>query len=238
MVTQLLFGEAVKIYEEKKGNWQKIKTAYDNYPCWVDIKQITEISEEEFNKTKTSPSTICSELVRIIKKNADEALTPIVLGSSLPSLKKKTIHIGAKTFHFEGQVVNLTKKLGKGRLAENAFMYLNAPYLWGGRSPFGIDCSGFTQIIYKLNGFPLPRDASQQAEIGATLSFIEESESGDLAFFDNEEGKIIHVGIMLANNKIIHASGKVRIDKIDHQGIYNVDTNTYSHRLRLIKKVL
>jgi len=117
-------------------------------------------------------------------------------------------------------------------------MYLNAPYLWGGRSPFGIDCSGFTQVIYKLNGFKLPRDASQQATIGETLSFIEESESGDLAFFDNEEGNIIHVGIMLENNNIIHASGKVRIDKIDHQGIFNSETNTYSHRLRLIKKIL
>ncbi|MCO6499075.1 MAG: C40 family peptidase [Vicingus serpentipes] len=238
MVTQLLFGETVKIYEEKKGNWRKIKTAYDNYNCWIDTKQIIEITEEEFNKINSSPITVCSELVSVIKNNTDEVLTPIVLGSSLPLFKKNTVHIGNETYHFEGQVIGTNKKVTKNRIAENAFMYLNAPYLWGGRSPFGIDCSGFTQIIYKLNGVQLPRDASQQAEIGATLSFIEESESGDLAFFDNEEGNIIHVGIMLTNNKIIHASGKVRIDKIDHQGIYNVDTNTYSHRLRLIKKIL
>ena len=117
-------------------------------------------------------------------------------------------------------------------------LFLNAPYLWGGRSPFGIDCSGFTQIIYKSIGFKLPRDAYQQATIGQTLSFIEESESGDLAFFDNEEGKIIHVGIMLSDNKIIHASGKVRIDSIDHQGIFNAETNRYSHKLRIIKRII
>ena len=117
-------------------------------------------------------------------------------------------------------------------------MYLNAPYLWGGRSAFGIDCSGFSQLVYKLQNYELPRDAYQQATIGQTLSFIEESEPGDLAFFDNDEGQIIHVGIMLENNYIIHASGSVRIDRIDHQGIYNVDTRRYSHKLRLIKKIL
>ena len=117
-------------------------------------------------------------------------------------------------------------------------MYINSPYLWGGRSPFGIDCSGFVQLVYRMNGIQLPRDASDQAKIGQTLSFIEEAEEGDLAFFDNNEGDIIHVGIMLEDNRIIHASGKVRIDKIDHQGIYNVDTKQYSHRLRIIKAII
>jgi cell wall-associated NlpC family hydrolase len=117
-------------------------------------------------------------------------------------------------------------------------MYLNAPYLWGGVTPFGIDCSGFTQMVYKLNGYKLKRDASQQATQGEALSFIEESEAGDLAFFDNEEGKIIHVGIIMSDNYIIHASGKVRIDRIDHLGIYNVDTERHTHKLRVIKKIV
>jgi cell wall-associated NlpC family hydrolase len=239
MVTQLLFGETVSVYEEKKGSWRRIKTAFDNYSCWIDHKQITIISEEEFEKINSSPFVVCSELISVTQNKTTQEYTPIVLGSSLPHFKGNKALINETSFIYEGETISSAiPPSSKNNIINNAFLYLNAPYLWGGRSPFGIDCSGFTQIIYKLNGFSLPRDASQQAEIGQTLSFIEESEAGDLAFFDNDEGNIIHVGIMLDNNRIIHASGCVRIDKIDHQGIYNVDTNTYSHRLRLIKKVL
>jgi cell wall-associated NlpC family hydrolase len=117
-------------------------------------------------------------------------------------------------------------------------LFLNAPYLWGGKTPFGIDCSGFTQTVYKLNGIKLLRDAYQQAEQGETLSFVEEAEAGDLAFFDNEEGRIVHVGIVLDNNKIIHASGKVRIDGFDHHGIFNNEKRDYSHKLRLLKRIV
>lgn len=236
MVTQLLYGETVKIYEEKKKDWRRAKTAYDNYDCWIDIKQITLITEEEFNAVNSD--FVSSELVDVVEKNGSKIVTPISLGSTLPNFNNSTLKFAEEDFSFEGGFIATANELPKENLVGNAMMYLNAPYLWGGRSPFGIDCSGFTQVIYKLNGFKLPRDASQQAEIGETLSFIEESESGDLAFFDNEEGNIIHVGMMLENNRIIHASGNVRIDKIDHQGIYNIDTNTYSHRLRLIKKIL
>mgnify|MGYP003978580471 FL=1 len=125
----------------------------------------------------------------------------------------------------------------KIKITENAMMYLNSPYLWGGRTPFGIDCSGFTQMVYRLQGIDLPRDAYQQAEVGTTLSFVEESEAGDLAFFDNAEGKVIHVGIILDNNHIIHASGKVRIDRIDQQGIFNKEEGKHTHKLRLIKSI-
>ena len=125
----------------------------------------------------------------------------------------------------------------KEKITENALIYLNAPYLWGGRTPLGIDCSGLTQMIYRLQGIDLPRDAYQQAKVGTTLSFIEESEPGDLAFFDNEEGKVIHVGIILKDNHIIHASGKVRIDRIDQQGIFNSEIGNHTHKLRLIKSI-
>ena len=126
----------------------------------------------------------------------------------------------------------------KTMLVDNAMLYLNTPYLWGGRTTFGIDCSGFTQMIYRLYGKEIPRDAYQQAEIGTTLSFIEESEAGDLAFFDNNEGKIIHVGIILENNFIIHASGKVRIDRLDQQGIFNNEKRKHTHKLRIIKSII
>ena len=126
----------------------------------------------------------------------------------------------------------------KKHLINNAMIFLNAPYLWGGRTPFGIDCSGFTQIIYRLQGINIPRDAYKQAEIGTTLSFINESEEGDLAFFDNAEGKIIHVGIIMKKNYIIHASGKVRIDKIDQEGIFNIEKKKHTHKLRIIKSIV
>jgi cell wall-associated NlpC family hydrolase len=236
MVSQLLYGETVKIYEEKKKDWRRAKTVYDNYDCWIDIKQVTILTEEEFNAVNSN--FVSTELVDVVEKEGSKIVTPITLGSTLPNLKNAILNFAEEDFSFDGGAIDTSLEQAKENIVGNAMMYLNAPYLWGGRSPFGIDCSGFTQVIYKLNGIKLPRDASQQATIGDTLSFIEESESGDLAFFDNEEGNIIHVGIMLENNQIIHASGKVRVDKIDHQGIFNTDTNTYSHRLRLIKKII
>ena len=134
--------------------------------------------------------------------------------------------------------VFINKTLAKEFLLKTAFMYLNAPYLWGGKTPFGIDCSGFTQMVYKLCGHKLFREAKQQATQGEVLSFIEESEPGDLAFFDNNEGVITHVGIIMKDNYIIHAHGKVRIDRIDHSGIYNVDSKRHTHKLRVIKKII
>ena len=115
---------------------------------------------------------------------------------------------------------------------------MNTPFLWGGKTPFGVDCSGFTQMVYKLCGYKLFRDANQQASQGEVLSFIEESEPGDLAFFDNEEGEIIHVGIILKDYNILHAYGKVRIDTLDHSGIFNYDLQIHTHKLRVIKKII
>ena len=123
-------------------------------------------------------------------------------------------------------------------IVEDALGFLNAPYLWGGRSFFGIDCSGFTQIIYKINGIKLPRDAYQQVECGEALDFVEEAKGGDLAFFENENGDIIHVGIMLDDQKIIHAHGKVRIDELDSIGVFNKEQNKHTHKLRIIKRIV
>lgn len=110
--------------------------------------------------------------------------------------------------------------------------------MWGGRSPFGIDCSGFTQMVFRLLGYKLLRDAGLQAGQGDTVNLVDESQPGDLAFFDNEEGNIIHVGILITKESIIHASGKVRIDSFDQVGIYNNETRRYTHKLRLIKRLL
>lgn len=231
-VTQLLFGEHFKIVEQLP-KWVKIEAAFDNYIGWIDSKQYQEINEEQFKSLNEKPEVLSSDLIEFISTPKNN-LIPIPLGSSLSFLNDETIN--KDSFSFEGMKTCGTKT--KNDLVKTAFLYLNAPYLWGGKSPFGIDCSGFTQMVYKLNGFKILRDASQQATHGEALSFIEESEPGDLAFFDNEEGNIIHVGIMMEDNYIIHASGKVRIDRLDHLGIYNAELNKHTHKLRVIKKIL
>ena len=144
--------------------------------------------------------------------------------------------MGSEDYYYDGNVYS--EKLDKYELIQKAYQFLNTPYLWGGKTPFVIDCSGFTQLVYKICGHSLLRDAKDQATQGEVLSFIEESEPGDLAFFDNEEGNIVHVGIIMNDYNIIHAHGKVRIDTLDHSGIYNVDTKTHTHKLRVIKKII
>jgi len=232
IVSQVLFGEHFEILEAQN-QWSKIKLQFDNYEGWVDSKQYQIISENKFNELSKDAIILNADLVEYIS-NPSNTLLPIPLGASLSFLNHSEINIDG--FEFEGMRISGVKE--KANLIITSSMYLNAPYLWGGKTPFGIDCSGFTQMVYKLNGYKLLRDASQQATQGEALSFIEESEPGDLAFFDNEEGKIIHVGIMMENNYIIHASGKVRIDRIDHLGIYNAEQNRHTHRLRVIKKIL
>ncbi|NNF02016.1 MAG: C40 family peptidase, partial [Bacteroidia bacterium] len=135
-------------------------------------------------------------------------------------------------------VLNSTKNISTQTVIEAALRFLGSPYLWGGKTVYGCDCSGFVQVIYKLAGIKLKRDSHEQAEEGSHISLLEEASQGDLAFFDNKEGKIMHVGILLNDDKIIHASGKVRIDRIDHHGIFNDDLKTYSHNLRLIRRVI
>lgn len=231
-VSQLLFGEHFKIIE-LTAKWAQVELAYDNYIGWIDTKQFQQISKEDYLLLSESPSILNADLIEYIT-TPNNNLMPISLGASLNFLENKAIN--TNNLSFDGMKICGVKP--KSELIKTAFMYLNAPYLWGGKTPFGIDCSGFTQMVYKLNGYRLFRDASQQATQGIPLSFIEESEPGDLAFFDNEEGNIIHVGIMMENNYIIHASGKVRIDRLDHLGIYNADTNRHTHKLRVIKKII
>lgn len=232
IVSQVLFGEHFEILEQLK-QWSRIRMQYDDYEGWVDAKQYQLISESSYNQLSEDAIILNADLVDYITAS-NNLLIPIPLGASLSFLNHNDIN--TSNFEFEGTKISGIKP--KEGLINTSFLYLNAPYLWGGKTPFGIDCSGFTQMIYKLNGYKILRDASQQATQGEPLSFIEESEPGDLAFFDNEEGNIIHVGIIMADNYIIHASGKVRIDRLDHLGIYNAETNKHTHKLRVIKKII
>ena len=231
MVNQVIFGEHFKVLEIRK-KWSKIRLAHDSYEGWICNKQWIEIEEDIYKQLDKEVATITTDILDIITKNHHQ---PIVIGSILPSYKSGHALINNEMYQFDG--LTTPGFIKKDKLVENALMYLNAPYLWGGRSPLGIDCSGFTQMVYRLQGVDLPRDAYQQAEVGTTLSFVEESEPGDLAFFDNTEGKITHVGIILEDNHIIHASGKVRIDRIDQQGVFNTEIGNHTHKLRLIKSI-
>lgn len=235
MVTQLLFGDIFTIIDQTE-KFIKVKVHYDNYECWICKKQYLPLGASEFTQISNSPYFCTTDLVQVI--NYKNNLLPIVQGSSLPHFKDGQFKIGEQQVSYKGNYSIPTKIGSKDKIVEDALMYLNAPYLWGGKSPFGIDCSGFSQIVYKINNIVIPRDAYQQAELGEGYSFVEEAEPGDLAFFDNEEGRITHVGILVGKNKIVHASGKVRIDTLDHQGIYNRETNSYSHKLRIIKNMI
>lgn len=232
IISQVLFGEHFEVLETLN-QWRRIQLHFDQYEGWVDSKQFQLISKNEFETLSNENIILNGDLIEYII-DSKNSLIPITLGASLTFLENK--HINLSDFKFEGNKTTGIKD--KNQLIETAFLYLNAPYLWGGKTPFGIDCSGFTQMVYKLNGYSLLRDASQQATQGDALSFIEESEAGDLAFFDNEDGNIIHVGIIMENNYIIHASGKVRIDRLDHLGIYNPETKKHTHKLRVIKKII
>lgn len=232
LVSQVLFGEHFTILEQNS-KWSKIQLQFDSYEGWIDNKQYKKISEEQFIQLSKDPIVLNADLIEYITTSSN-FLMPIPLGSSLSFLNYESIN--TDNYQFEGLKTSGIKE--KKHLLSTAFLYLHTPYLWGGKTPFGIDCSGFTQMVYKLNGYKLLRDASQQATQGDALSFIEESEPGDLAFFDNEEGNIIHVGIIMEDNYIIHASGKVRIDRLDHLGIYNAELNRHTHKLRVIKKII
>ena len=232
MVTQLLFGETYHIIEEQE-SWIFIHTTFDNYPCWISRKQHQYLSQKEFNQLTNT--TLNTELVQIITCAENNAVFPITIGASLPQFHEGKLTVANKTYSFDGNITSSDGSKSLEEIKQTAYLFLNAPYLWGGRSPFGIDCSGFTQLVFKLNGYKIPRDASPQVELGVALSFVEEAQVGDLAFFDNEQGAITHVGLVLENQHIIHASGSVRVDKFDHYGIFHSDTKKYSHSLRVIK---
>jgi cell wall-associated NlpC family hydrolase len=234
MTSQVLFGEHFTIIEKQK-NWSKVKLTFDGYEGYLNNNQYLEITEEFYLQISNTTQFYSGEMIDFITNDKKE-LTTIPLGANLPLYKNNTIYLNTQSYVYEGSVVS-EKKI-KITLLKTAFTYLNAPYLWGGKTPFGIDCSGFTQMVYKLCGYTLFRDVKEQATQGEVLSFIEESEPGDLAFFDDEEGVITHVGIILNDYNIIHAFGKVRIDILDHSGIFNADLQKHPHKLRVIKKVI
>ncbi|BAV05225.1 Cell wall-associated hydrolase, NlpC family [Filimonas lacunae] len=228
MVSQLLFGEFARVVETTK-DFVKLVTLYDNYEGWCQASQLTGVTEAATLLPVAGYSS--REYAAVINNTAVpfSIATPVYATETVYQWDHYTITYVPGFLPVQAFSEQAVKQL--------ALPYLNVPYLWGGRSSFGIDCSGFTQQVMKMMGVRLLRDASQQATQGEVVDFLQEAQCGNLAYFDNEEGRITHVGIMLNNAEIIHASGRVRIDKIDNQGIVNSDTGVRTHKLRVIKRM-
>ncbi len=232
MISQLLFGETFQIIEESE-KWSFIKSTFDNYEGWIDKKNISYLSEENFLQLNSNPEFTTQNLSNTILNSQNEQ-TLLPAGSTLPNFNTVNKNFTINENNYVLSEDNNNKSLDTETLAKQ---YLNCPYLWGGKNPYGIDCSGFVQVVYKIKGINIPRDSADQVKEGIIINFISDTKPGDLAFFDNEEGIITHVGIIISENEIIHASGKVRIDKLDQQGIYNLELNKYTHKLRVIKRI-
>lgn len=229
MVNQLLFGEAMEILEEKE-EWLRIKTIYDQYEGWLTYHMITEV-DHAVASLKTE--WVAGNLVSTARYR--EQLINLPMGAPLIGYDPQTTALWNEDYHFQGYAHKTELPAGPSHLTEVAQLWLNAPYLWGGKTLMGVDCSGFVQTIYRYHGMALKRDAWQQAEEGTAVEF-EHARTSDLAFFHNEQGRIVHVGIYLGNNRIIHAAGKVRIDKLDGGAILNVDTGKKTHQLSSMRR--
>ena len=233
MVNQLLFGEIAEVIGEE-GLFYHVKTAYDQYTGWIQQSQFCSIDQTAIQE---NDSCLAAEWTNQLTLNGQQM--QISFGTPMGLFNKGLVSFYNTQYQYNGKIFDpTTANFEPKTIRTICEMYLNTSYLWGGRSVFGIDCSGFTQQVFRFFNKPLPRDAYQQAALGESIGFLQEVKCGDLAFFDNEEGKITHVGILWNTDTIIHASGKVRVDLIDNMGIISNETGLRTHKLRLIKRML
>ena len=230
MLSQILFGERYSILE-RSGSWIKIECSFDKNCGWIDSDHLHSTTDES-----SSRSYVLNRILPCYKSDNTKLILEPGCEIMAPDFENKRFFIGKNIYStvidFNHNYVSV-----KGSISETAMKFINSPYIWGGRIPSGIDCSGYTQLIFKIHGKVLPRNSREQIMEGKNVEFIDEAEPGDLVFFDNEKGNITHVGMIISKGLVIHASGRVRIDIIDHQGIFKQEIESYSHHLRMIKRL-
>ncbi|MBN1185927.1 MAG: C40 family peptidase [Bacteroidales bacterium] len=233
MVSQLLFGETCRIVKEDK-NWLGIVTNYDDYSGWIDKKMVTLTEDGNFNMD--SKMIVKQPLLYIIndKTNSGQWITA---GSELYNVSEDYTSFSIGPYSYKIKEFSNITKVSVKNIIKDALNYINAPYMWGGKTIFGIDCSGFTQMVFKINNDKLPRDSRDQYDVLSNEIQLQDAQPGDIAFFSKNGQSISHVGLIMSPDKIIHASGCVRIDALDAKGIYNSELQRYTHNLLAVKKM-
>ncbi len=237
MTSQLLFGETFDVLENGPGSWTLVRNHYDDYKGWIDNSLSCNLSVES--------SGILDRCVPVILNRRMATLRPVSSAPDLVIPAGSTLYLDPHddTRIFTGDWYTMERPCKaltgdfKANLETLAGQFLNSPYLWGGKSTFGTDCSGLVQTLFRIMGITIERDTAEQHKEGKTVNMLVESAPGDLVFFDDENGEIVHTGVLLDRGRVLHASGHVRIDPIDHQGIYDKARGSYSHKLRVIKRI-
>jgi len=237
LVTQVLFGEYVKIISKKNKNWFRVECVWDGIVGWIDPKQFYILKDKELGKMQLECKTYTLDHLNGL--NSTSSTIPISIGSNLSKCDGINVKMPFGQFQYHGQIVNTEQSQPSVKLLLNiAKRYLHCPYLYGGRSILGLDASGFTQVVFKMMGYKLPRSCQDQALVGVDIGFRSQAREGDLAFFQDEMGIIDHVGIILEDESIMHVYGQVRLDKLDQEGIFDLTRKKYIAKLRTIRRIL
>lgn len=233
MTSQLLFGEGFSMINKSK-DWYLISCNHDQMEAWINETQVNLLNEKEAEKYRNAEKSIAFDVFN--SAISKEEHLPIVIGSDLPQFDGLSFKINKEKIVYNGQVILPKPQEPPYHLIEKICLkYLKTPYLWGGRSPFGIDASGFTQMVYKFLGIGLGRQIEQQSQSGTQVDFLSMAREGDLLICETEN-ELKHIGIYLDENRIIHCYGKVKIDLIDAHGIFDQETKSYSHKLVQIRR--